>query len=137
MQTVTALGQKRFESSFEDRSQGEDAPSFLTKDFKEVWSANGDVPLLNFVSSNIESGGQFIFGEHEPAFYESLSDWFGRYRPVEEGSVRVVTAAGISARFPWVTSSAALGGSSVVTNVARTDTVRRGLVRLSRPCPGA
>ncbi|WP_421762134.1 hypothetical protein [Devosia sp.] len=96
------------EWSFEDRSQGEDAASFLTKDVAEVWSANGDVPLLNFVSSNIESGGQFVFGEHEPAFYESLSDWFGRYKPVEEGSVRVVTAAGISARFPWVTSSAAL-----------------------------
>lgn len=96
-----------FELSF--RNAGPSGLPGLDADFTATWRADGSAPIMNFVAANAVLGERFVLGQYPPILRESFTDWLGKYSTARTGALRVVTAAAISARFPWITPVAQLG----------------------------
>ena len=93
-----------------EASVTDQAASFLRLPIEESWRPAFNVPAQTFVSTRVETGERFMFSP----FYLVPVDW---YLPSDR-SIRVSTAAAISARFPWLTPSARIVDGKSTTTLA-------------------
>lgn len=79
--------------------------SFLGRDLRDTWKADGVTPALMFVSADLHRGSRFIMSPLEADAMDTFAEWLGAN---VAANVRVGTVAGASARFPWITPSGRL-----------------------------
>lgn len=79
---------------------------FMSQDQAFGWDPAGRPPALSFVATDRLLGKRFVFAPMVPNWIVEGAQYFSRADEGRSGGVSIVSAAGSSARFPWITPTA-------------------------------
>ncbi|MBY3397366.1 hypothetical protein HFN88_32540 [Rhizobium laguerreae] len=81
--------------------------SYLSKSIRESWNERSARPALAAVATKMSDGQRFVLSPVAPAATGESAEWWPN--SVSDGpDISIIEAAGVSARFPWITPTARL-----------------------------
>ncbi|MER9791699.1 hypothetical protein [Mesorhizobium sp. M0213] len=91
--------------SFRTSSKNSD---YLATAIGQSWQPTSARPALAAVSTNMRDGQRFVISPIVPTWTETTAEWWPSASMYSPYDISVIEAAGVSARFPWITPTARL-----------------------------